>query len=339
MVGTGRGATLGILIKNAESLERAGSVTSVVFDKTGTITEGKPSVMTVKMFNGFTQEELVSAAASVERHSEHPLSKAIMEYAQQNGFPLMPTDSFLANPGFGVTGKVNGKPVVVGKSEFMRESLIQTTEGEETAIELQSKGKSVVFVGIQKKLAGIISIADTVRPTSKEAIAALRAMDIKVTLLTGDNKSTAEAIAREVGIDAVIANVLPKDKAEHIKKLQADGEIVAMVGDGINDSPALAQANVSLAMASGTDVALETADIALMRHDLTAVVRAIMLSRRTIRTIKQNLFWAFIYNVIGIPLAAAGMLSPTFAAGAMAFSSVSVVTNSLRLRSMSIGRS
>ncbi|MHB1050868.1 MAG: heavy metal translocating P-type ATPase [Bacteroidota bacterium] len=339
MVGTGRGATLGILIKNAESLERAGSVTSVVFDKTGTITEGKPSVMTVKMFNGFTQEDLVSAAASVERHSEHPLSIAIVEYAQQKGFPLLPTDSFLANPGFGVTGKVNGKSVVVGKSEFMRESLIQTTEGEETAMDLQSKGESVVFVGMQKKLAGIISIADTVRPTSKEAIAALRAMNIKVTLLTGDNKSTAEAIAREVGIDAVIANVLPKDKAEHIKKLQADGEIVAMVGDGINDSPALAQAHVSLAMASGTDVALETADIALMRHDLTAVVRAIMLSRRTIRTIKQNLFWAFIYNVIGIPLSAVGMLSPTFAAGAMAFSSVSVVTNSLRLRSMSIGRS
>jgi Cu+-exporting ATPase len=220
----------------------------------------------------------------------------------------------------------------------MRESLIPTTEGDQTAVELQAEGKTVIFVGIQKKLAGIISIADTVRPTSKEAIAALRAMNIKVTLLTGDNTSTAKAIAREVGIDVIVANVLPKDKAEHIKKLQALGEIVAMVGDGINDSPALAQANVSLAMASGTDVALETADIALMRHDLTAVVRAIMLSRRTIRTIKQNLFWAFIYNVIGIPLAAFGMLSPAFAAGAMAFSSVSVVSNSLRLRTSALDK-
>ncbi len=338
MVGTGRGASLGILIKNAESLERAGSVTSVVFDKTGTITEGKPSVITVQTFNEFTQEELMSAAASVERHSEHPLSKAIVEYAQKNGYPLGATESFLANPGFGITGKVNGKSVVIGKEEFMRESLIQTTIGDQTAADLQAEGKTVVFVGIQKKLAGIISIADTVRPTSKDAISALRAMDIHVTLLTGDNRSTAEAIAREVGIETIVANVLPKDKAEHIKKLQAQGEIVAMVGDGINDSPALAQANVSLAMASGTDVALETADIALMRHDLMAVVRAIMLSRRTIRTIKQNLFWAFIYNLIGIPLSAVGMLSPTFAAGAMAFSSVSVVTNSLRLRTMSIDK-
>ncbi len=292
MVGTGRGASLGILIKNAESLERAGSVTSVVFDKTGTITEGKPSVITVQTFNEFTQEELMSAAASVERHSEHPLSKAIVEYAQKNGYPLGATESFLANPGFGITGKVNGKSVVIGKEEFMRESLIQTTIGDQTAADLQAEGKTVVFVGIQKKLAGIISIADTVRPTSKDAISALRAMDIHVTLLTGDNRSTAEAIAREVGIETIVANVLPKDKAEHIKKLQAQGEIVAMVGDGINDSPALAQANVSLAMASGTDVALETADIALMRHDLMAVVRAIMLSRRTIRTIKQNLIWA-----------------------------------------------
>jgi Cu+-exporting ATPase len=338
MVGTGRGATLGILIKNAESLERAGSVTSVVFDKTGTITEGKPSVMTIKTFNGFTQDELVVSAASVERHSEHPLSKAVVEFAQKTGVSLQPADSFLANPGFGITGKVNGKSVVIGKSEFMRESLIPTTEGDQTAVELQAEGKTVIFVGIQKKLAGIISIADTVRPTSKEAIAALRAMNIKVTLLTGDNTSTAKAIAREVGIDVIVANVLPKDKAEHIKKLQALGEIVAMVGDGINDSPALAQANVSLAMASGTDVALETADIALMRHDLTAVVRAIMLSRRTIRTIKQNLFWAFIYNVIGIPLAAFGMLSPAFAAGAMAFSSVSVVSNSLRLRTSALDK-
>jgi Cu+-exporting ATPase len=231
---------------------------------------------------------------------------------------------------------VNEKNVVIGKEAFMRESLIDISSAEGTVAQFQKEGKTVVYVGVQRKLAGIIAIADTLRPTSKDAIQKLHSMNIKVALLTGDSKTTAEAIAREVEIDTVVANVLPKEKAEFIKQLQAKGEIVAMVGDGINDAPALAQANVSLAMASGTDVAMETADVALMRHDLTAVVRAIELSKRTIRTIKQNLFWAFIYNVIGIPLAAFGMLNPTFAAGAMAFSSVSVVTNSLRLRKISI---
>ncbi|MBI2429508.1 MAG: cadmium-translocating P-type ATPase [Ignavibacteriales bacterium] len=332
MVGTGRGATLGVLIKNAESLERAGSVTTVVFDKTGTITEGKPSVTNVVTFNDFTENELLQLSASVEHKSEHPLSKAIVEYAEQKSITIQPVTSFLANPGFGITGKVNEKNIVIGKETFMRESLITIFSAEETVAQFQKEGKTVVYVGIQRKLAGIIAIADTLRSTSKDAIRKLHSMNITVALLTGDNKTTAEAIAREVGVDTVVANVLPKEKAEFIKRLQAKGEIVAMVGDGINDAPALAQANVSLAMASGTDVAMETADVALMRHDLTAVVRAITLSRRTISTIKQNLFWAFVYNVIGIPLAAFGMLSPTFAAGAMAFSSVSVVSNSLRLR-------
>ncbi|MEW5799734.1 MAG: heavy metal translocating P-type ATPase [Bacteroidota bacterium] len=336
MVGTGRGATLGVLIKNAESLERAGSVTTVVFDKTGTITEGKPSVTNVVAFNDFTEEELLQLSASVEHTSEHPLSKAIVDLAEKKKVGLLPVSSFLANPGFGITGSVNGKNVVIGKEAFMRESLINISSAEETVAQFQREGKTVVYVGIQRKLAGVLAIADTVRSTSKDAIQKLHSLNIKVALLTGDNKTTAEAIAREVGIDTVVANVLPKEKAEFIKQLQAKGEIVAMVGDGINDAPALAQANVSLAMASGTDVAMETADVALMRHDLNAVVRAIELSRRTIRTIKQNLFWAFIYNVIGIPLAAFGLLSPAVAAGAMAFSSVSVVTNSLRLRKASI---
>ncbi|MEW6060771.1 MAG: heavy metal translocating P-type ATPase [Bacteroidota bacterium] len=336
MVGTGRGATLGVLIKNAESLERAGSITTVVFDKTGTVTEGKPSVVDVVPLNGFSEEELLMLSASLEYQSEHPLSKAIVEYAANKNIVVQPVTSFLANPGFGVTGKVNGKNITIGKEMFLRESLINISSANELALNLQKEGKTVIFVGVDRKIAGLIAIADTVRPTSKAAIQQLHSMNINIALLTGDNKITAEAIAKEVGVDTVVANVLPKEKAEFIKHLQAKGEIVAMVGDGINDAPALAQAQVSMAMGSGIDVALETADVVLMRHDLVAVVRAIVLSRRTIRTIKENLFWAFIYNVIGIPLAAFGMLSPTFAAAAMAFSSVSVVTNSLRLRKAKI---
>lgn len=336
MVGTGKGASLGILIKNAESLERAGSVTTVVFDKTGTITEGKPTVTNIETFNGFNQEELLVLAASVEHKSEHPLSKAIVNDAVKKDLELKPVESFLANPGFGITGKVEGKNIVIGKEAIMRESLINIVSTDEIVSRLQREGKTVVYVAVERKLAGVIAIADVVRDSSKEAIRVLRSMNINVALLTGDNKTTAEAIAKEIGITTVIANVLPKEKAEFIKQLQSKGEIVAMVGDGINDAPALAQANVSLAMASGTDIAIETADVALMRHDLRAVSGAIMLSRKTIRTIKQNLFWAFIYNIIGIPLAAMGMLSPAFAAGAMAFSSVSVISNSLRLKSAKI---
>ena len=336
MVGTGRGASAGILIKNAESLERAGSITTVVFDKTGTITEGKPSVTDLFLFNDCSREELMMLAASVEHKSEHPLSKAIVEYAEANNISLQPVDSFLANPGYGITGKVDGKNIVIGKEEIMRESLVNITAAEQTVARLQQDGKTVVFVGVNRKLAGVIAVADTLRESSKEAVRTLQQMHINIVLLTGDNKTTAESIAKKVGITTVVANVSPKDKAEYIKQLQEKNEIVAMVGDGINDAPALAQANVSLAMASGTDVALETADVALMRHDLTAVVRAITLSRRTIRTIKENLFWAFIYNVVGIPLAAFGMLNPTFAAGAMAFSSVSVISNSLRLKTKKI---
>lgn len=332
MVGTGRGASAGVLIKNAESLERAGSVNTIAFDKTGTLTEGKPSVTDLLSFNGFDEKEMLMLAASVEYRSEHPLSKAVVQHSVAQTMELLPVESFLSNPGFGVTGKVNGRAVVIGKGSFMRESLINVSEADESVQRLQRQGKTVIFVGIQRKLAGIIAIADTVRPTSMDAVNTLKKMGIDVVLLTGDNPDTAKAIADEVGITTVKANMLPKDKAEYIKLFQAEGRIVAMVGDGINDAPALAQANVSLAMATGTDVALETADVALMRHDLTSVVRAVILSRKTIAAIKQNLFWAFIYNVIGIPLAAFGLLSPTFAAGAMAVSSVSVISNSLRLK-------
>jgi Cu+-exporting ATPase len=332
MVGTGRGASEGILIKNAESLERAGSITSVAFDKTGTLTEGKPSVTDIVAFNEISETELLQFAASVEQLSEHPLSKAVVQDALRKNIQLGAVESFLSNPGSGVTGKVNGKNVVIGKESMMSESLVNITAAREPVERFRSEGKTVIYVGVQRKLSGIIAIADTLRTTSVEAVKTLHSMGITITVLSGDNTVTAEAIARQAGISSVVANVLPKDKAEYIKKLQSAGEIVAMVGDGVNDAPALAQANVSMAMASGTDVAMETADVVLMKHDLTAVVRAITLSRKTIRTIKENLFWAFIYNVIGIPLAAFGMLSPTFAAAAMAFSSVSVISNSLRLK-------
>jgi Cu+-exporting ATPase len=336
MVGTGRGASAGVLIKNAESLERAGSVTTIVFDKTGTLTEGKPSVTDRVCFNGFDEKEMIMLAGSIEYRSEHPLSKAVVRDAAEQNIVLQPVESFLANPGFGVTGKVNGRTVAIGNGSFMRESLINISAAEDSAGQFQRQGKTVMFVAVQRKLAGIIAVADTLRSTSAAAVNELKRMNIDVVLLTGDNAETARAISAGVGITAVMANMLPKDKADHIKKLQEEGWIVAMVGDGINDAPALAQANVSLAMASGTDVALETADVALIRHDMTAVVRAVLLSRRTISTIKQNLFWAFIYNVIGIPLAAFGLLSPTVAAAAMAVSSVSVISNSLRLKSMKL---
>lgn len=333
MVGTGRGASEGILIKNAESLERAGAVTMVVFDKTGTLTEGKPSVTDIVLFGEMSADELLRLAASLEQLSEHPLSKAVVSDAAKKGLALLPVEGFLSSPGTGITGKVNGVNVVIGKDSIMSESLINITAARETADRLQREGKTVMFIGVQRKLAGLIAVADTLRGTSLQAVQHLTAMGIKVALLSGDNEATAQAIAKQVGITTVTANVLPKGKAEFIKNAQTGNEIVAMVGDGVNDAPALAQADVSIAMASGTDVAMETADVVLMKHDITAVVRSVELSRRTIRTIKQNLFWAFIYNVIGIPLAAFGMLSPTFAAAAMAFSSVSVISNSLRLRS------
>ncbi|MDD8017161.1 MAG: heavy metal translocating P-type ATPase [Bacteroidota bacterium] len=336
IVGTGKGASLGVLIKNAESLERAGSVDVVVFDKTGTLTEGKPSVVALKSYNQFDVETIIRLAASVEHNSEHPLSKAIVDYAQNKSFSLDDVTAFLSNPGFGVNGKVQGKNIAIGNASFLRESLINTTAGEADSQLFESEGKTVVFVAIDKKLACIIAISDTIRQTSREAVERLKKTGVDVMLLTGDNEKTANAIAKEIGITNVVANVFPQNKLEQIKKLQAEGKIVAMVGDGVNDAPALAQADLSIAMGSGTDVALETADIAIMKHDLRSVARSIQLSKSTLRTIKQNLFWAFIYNIIGIPLAAFGLLNPIFAAGAMAFSSVSVVSNSLRLKTKKI---
>ncbi len=336
IVGTGKGASIGVLIKNAESLERAGEINVVVFDKTGTITEGKPSVVDIKTYNQFDEHEVIQFSTSLEQKSEHPLSKAIAEFGKVKNITAKDVASFLANPGFGISGKIDGKSIAIGNAAFMNESLIKISGAETDAQNFEHDGKTVVYVGMDRKLAAIIAISDQVRKTSAEAVKKLRNKGIDAVLLTGDNERTAMAIAKEVGMEKVIANVLPQDKARHIKELQEQKKNVAMVGDGINDAPALAQANVGIAMGSGTDVALETADIALMKHDLLAVVRSIQLSKTTLKVIKQNLFWAFIYNVIGIPLAAFGMLNPTFAAAAMAFSSVSVVSNSLRLKTIKL---
>ncbi|MBI5020197.1 MAG: copper-translocating P-type ATPase [Ignavibacteriales bacterium] len=336
IVGTGKGASIGVLIKNAESLERAGNIDVVVFDKTGTLTEGKPLVSNIRTFNNFQEELVLRLSASVGHNSEHPLSKAIVELSQQRNMKLSTVDSFLSSSGYGIIGDVDGRNIIIGNSAFIEKYSIRIVDAEKIVKDLESEGKTIVYVGIDKILAGIISISDKIRSTSKEAVQSLHKVGIDVVLLTGDNETTAKTIAKEVGITKVIANVLPDLKAQHIRNLQSEKKIVAMVGDGVNDAPALAQADVSIAMSSGTDVALETADIAIMRHDLRSVARSIQLSKSTLRTIRQNLFWAFVYNIIGIPLSAFGMLNPTFAAGAMAFSSVSVVTNSLRLKSKNI---
>ena len=332
MVGTGLGANRGILIKNAESLERAHTINTVVLDKTGTVTEGKPSVTDVLPLNGFDEPAILRYAASIESRSEHPLAQAVLDHAKVRSIRPEEIESFQSHTGLGVTAVVRGDAVAIGNVGLMKEFAIQLGDAEERSSHFSAEGKTPIFVAANAKLAGVIAVADTVKPTSKQAVTTLKAMGIDVVMITGDNLRTAEAIAAHAGIDRVIAGVMPQDKASHIKTLQSEGRLVAMVGDGINDAPALAQADVGIAMGSGTDVAMETADITLMSGDLLGVVGAIKLSKKTIRTIKQNLFWAFIYNIIGIPVAALGLLNPMYAAGAMAFSSVSVVSNSLRLR-------
>ncbi len=332
IVGTGKGASLGILIKNAESLERAHRIQTIILDKTGTLTQAKPSVTDVLTFNGLEEASLLRYVASVENRSEHPLGNAIVAYAAAHEIRLSDLDSFQSYAGFGIEAVVGGKKVVVGTADFLQQFFVNTTEARLVIDQLASSGKTPVLAAIDGRLCGVIAITDALHPTSRDAVSQLQDLGINVLMITGDKRQTAEAIARQVGIEQVIAEVLPQDKAARIKQFQVSGKIVAMVGDGINDAPALAQADVSIAMGSGTDIAMETADITLMRPDLNGVVQAIRLSKQTIRTIKQNLFWAFIYNIIGIPLAAFGMLSPVIAASAMAFSSVSVVSNSLRLR-------
>lgn len=336
MVGTGRGASLGVLIKNAESLERAHKINTIVFDKTGTITTGTPSVMDIQGFNGADEQTVLRLAASLENKSEHPLGTAIVQEAQNRSLVLDETDSFQSHTGFGIEGTVNGRKAIVGSEKMMRDASIDTAPASSAILRFSEQGKTLILVAADGILIGLIAVADTLHPLCKEAAAELKEMGFELVMLTGDNSRTAHAIAAQAGIDKVFAEVLPQEKAAKIRELQSTGKIVAMVGDGMNDAPSLAQADVGIAVGTGTDIAMETADITLMKSDLRGVLRAIRLSRQTMRTIKQNLFWAFVYNSIGIPLAAIGLLNPMFAAGAMALSSVSVVTNSLRLRGVKL---
>ena len=333
MVGSGVGASHGILIKNAESLERANKITTVVLDKTGTVTTGKPIVTDIIPINGFDKNQIIQMAASVENKSEHPLGRSIVEYAKNNSVKLSEVDDFYSTTGSGITGKISGDEIAVGNLSFIKKySSSSESIYEDKSVQLASEGKTPIFISINNKLTGIIAIADTINSNAHQAIEQLKKKNIEVLMITGDNEKTARAIAKEAGINNIIAEVLPQDKANKVKELQSQGKIVAMVGDGINDSPALAQADVGIAIGTGTDIAIESSDITLMHGDLRGVVQAINLSQKTIGTIKQNLFWAFIYNIIGIPISALGLLNPMFAAAAMAMSSVSVVSNSLRLR-------
>jgi Cu+-exporting ATPase len=337
MVATGRGAELGLLIKGGEILQRAGDIDTVVLDKTGTVTEGAPSVVRVIATGDLTEEEILAVAASLERHSEHPLAGAIVRHALDRGAKPVDVAEFKSHTGTGVTGIVGGRRVVVGNASMMSKERV-TVPAMSDATE---SGATDIYVAIDGAVHGMIVIADSIRATSRDAVSELGALGIEVVLVTGDRRATAQSIAREAGNGNVVAEVLPADKLAEIRSLQERGRVVAMVGDGINDAPALAQADIGISMPRGTDVAIEASDIALMRSDLRAVPTAISLSRRTMQTMKQNLFWAFIYNVIGIPIAAGvlypvtgWMLSPIIASAAMALSSVSVVTNSLRLRTV-----
>jgi Cu+-exporting ATPase len=354
MVGTGKGAENGVLIRSGEALETAHKITTVVLDKTGTLTRGRPVVTDVVAWGGFAQDEVLQIAASAERRSEHPLGEAIVSAAREKGLPLADAAGFNAAPGRGITARMNGKDIALGNLTLMREQNIGLDGLGEVVARFSGEGKTPVLLAVGGKPAGVIAVADTIKPNSRAAVDALHRMGLEVVMITGDNRRTAEAIARQAGIKRVLAEVLPENKAREVKRLQDEGKTVAMVGDGINDAPALAQADVGIAIGTGTDVAMEAADITLISGDLSGIVTAISLSKRTMRTIRQNLFWAFAYNVALIPVAAGllylvwgqggvpaglrfffgdyGFLNPVLAAAAMAFSSVTVVSNSLRLR-------
>jgi Cu+-exporting ATPase len=354
MVATGKGAESGILIRSAGALERIHKVRTVVMDKTGTLTQGEPSVTNIISASHASTDEILRLAASAERNSEHPLGEAIVKAALEHKLDLLPASDFNALPGHGVEAVVDGQKICLGNLQLMNDRGITINGLRTETSKFLKTGKTVTFIAMNNKLGGVIAVADTLKPNSKQAVAGLHRMGIEVVMLTGDNKRTAEAIAREAGIDRALAEVLPEHKAKEVKKLQKEGEIVAMVGDGINDAPALAQADIGIAIGTGTDVAMETGDITLISGDLTGIVTAISLSKRTMRTVKQNLFWAFAYNSALIPVAAGalyfvyrstgvplglhfilgdyGFLNPILAAAAMAASSVTVVSNSLRLR-------
>ncbi len=335
IVGTGLGASNGVLIRNGESIELAHKISSIIFDKTGTITEGKPAVSEIHTF-GIDEDELLKIAASLESKSEHPLASAIVDKAKSQNLEIVNPETFQNYSGSGIIGMVSSKTVIIGKLNFMKEFSVDISDVENLYEEISSKGKTVITVAIENKISGLIAIEDKVRKTSAEAISKLDKLGIKTVMLTGDNYKTAESIAHEVGIKDFKAEVFPEDKAKIVKEFQDKGMIVGMVGDGINDAPALAQADVGIAVGTGTDVAIESAQITLVKGDLNGVVKAINLSNNTLKTIKQNLFWAFIYNTVLIPLAAFGLLNPMIAAFAMSLSSVSVITNSLRLKRVKI---
>ena len=340
MVGTGKGAENGILIKSGEALETAHKIKTVVLDKTGTITKGKPVLTDLKVYNNFDGNEILQLAASAENNSEHPLAEAIVNGAKERNVEFKQYDKFRAMPGYGIRATIDDKEIQIGNRKLMASRKISTEAAEKDYEILSNEGKTPMFISVNNELAGLIAVADVVKETSKAAIERMHKLGLKVIMLTGDNEKTAKYIAKEVGIDKVIAEILPFQKSEEVKKLQEAGEFVAMVGDGINDSPALAQANVGIAIGSGTDVAIESADIVLIRNDLNDVAGAIALSKATITNIKENLFWAFFYNVIGIPFAAGifyaffngPKLDPMIAAFAMSLSSVSVLMNALRLK-------
>ena len=345
MVGTGVGAENGILIKGGESLEGAHRVNTVLFDKTGTLTKGKPEVTEVVAADGFSEKEILYYAASLERRSEHPLGEAIVNAAESEKVTLGDPEDFYSIPGQGIAGQVDDHKILLGNSNLMSEREIDIASLDSDLKRLHGEGKTTMILAVDKKPAGLIAVADTLKPDAKEVIDKLHRAGIKTAMITGDNENTAAAVASRIGIDDVIAEVQPQDKAQRVKQLQDEGRVVAMVGDGINDAVALAQADLGIAIGSGTDIAMEASDITLLSDDLSGVIRSIELSKKTLRTIRWNLFWAFIYNIIGVPIAAgvlypilgtAGFLNPMIASAAMAFSSVFVVTNSLRLKRVSL---
>jgi Cu+-exporting ATPase len=343
MVGTGRGAHAGVLIRNAEALETLEKVDTLVIDKTGTLTEGKPKVVNVVTLGDIAESELIRLVAAVEQASEHPLASAVVAAAKERGVAIPSVTEFHYSAGKGVAGKVEGREVLAGNEALLRDSGIRVDELKAQADEMLSAGQTVIFIGVDRTAAGLIGIADPLKQSSVQAIANLKNQGLRLLMLTGDNRATAETVARKLGIEEFEAEVLPQQKAEVVKRLQASGRVVAMAGDGINDAPALAQAEVGIAMGTGTDVAMESGGITLVKGDLAGIVRARKLSQATMRNIRQNLFFAFIYNSIGVPIAAGVLypvfgvlLSPILAAAAMSFSSVSVITNSLRLRNVKL---
>ncbi|UYX50506.1 cadmium-translocating P-type ATPase [Bacillus thuringiensis] len=332
MAGSGRSAEYGILFKGGEHLEATHRLDTIILDKTGTVTNGKPVLTDIIVADGFEEKEILKLVGAAERNSEHPLAEAIVEGIKEKGIDIPNSETFEAIPGFGIESVVEGKQLLIGTRRLMKKFNIDIEEVSKSMEELEREGKTAMLIAIDKEYAGIVAVADTVKDTSKAAIARLKKMGLDVVMITGDNTQTAQAIAKQVGIDHVIAEVLPEGKAEEVKKLQAKGKKVAMVGDGINDAPALATADIGMAIGTGTDVAMEAADITLIRGDLNSIADAIFMSKMTIRNIKQNLFWALAYNGLGIPIAAFGFLAPWVAGAAMAFSSVSVVLNALRLQ-------